>query len=84
MIKDLEEKFAVLDTTSKREIILNEVLDMCLVIEKICKKKKIDINTLNSSDIIINRNKISEKDFLDLLFLYVFYLKEDLGLLLKE
>ena len=68
---------------SKREIILNEVLDTCLVIEKICKKKKIDINTLSSSEVIKNKNKLSEKDFMDLLFLYIFYLKEDLGLLLR-
>ncbi len=83
MIEQLRYRYNNLDTFSKREIILNEVLDTCLVIEKICKKKKIDINTLSSSEVIKNKNKLSEKDFMDLLFLYIFYLKEDLGLLLK-
>jgi len=83
MIEKLRYRYNNLDTFSKREIILNEVLDTCLVIEKICKKKKIDINTLSSSEVIKNKNKLSEKDFMDLLFLYIFYLKEDLGLLLK-
>lgn len=83
MIEQLRYRYNNLDTFSKREIILNEVLDTCLVIEKICKKKNIDINTLSSSEVIKNKNKLSEKDFMDLLFLYIFYLKEDLGLLLK-
>ena len=83
MIEQLRYRYNNLDTFSKREIILNEVLDTCLVIEKICKKKTIDINTLSSSEVIKNKNKLSEKDFMDLLFLYIFYLKEDLGLLLK-
>ncbi len=83
MIELLKDKYDNLDTFAKREIILNEVLDTCLVIEKVCKKKKIDINRLKSSDIIKNKNKLNEKDFLDLLFIYVFYLKEDLGLLLQ-
>jgi len=83
MIEQLRYRYNNLDTFSKREIILNEVLDTCLVIEKICKKNNIDINTLSSSEVIKNKNKLSEKDFMDLLFLYIFYLKEDLGLLLK-
>ena len=83
MIEQLRYRYNNLDTFSKREIILNEVLDTCSVIEKICKKKKIDINTLSSSEVIKNKNKLSEKDFMDLLFLYIFYLKEDLGLLLR-
>lgn len=83
MIEQLRYRYNNLDTFSKREIILNEVLDTCSVIEKICKKKKIDINTLSSSEVIKNKNKLSEKDFMDLLFIYIFYLKEDLGLLLK-
>lgn len=83
MIEKLRYRYNNLDTFSKREIILNEVLDTCLVIEKICKKNNIDINTLSSSEVIKNKNKLSEKDFMDLLFLYIFYLKEDLGLLLK-
>ncbi len=83
MIEKLKDKYNNLDTFAKREIILNEVLETCLVIEKVCKKKKIDINNLKSSDVIKNKNKLSEKDFLDLLFIYVFYLKEDLGLLLQ-
>ena len=83
MIEELKNKFTNLDTFSKREIIINEVLDICLVIEKVCKKKKIDINNLKSADIIKNKNKLKEKDFLDLLFVYIFYLEEDLGLLLR-
>ena len=83
MIEELKNKFTNLDTFSKREIIINEVLDICLVIEKVCKKKKIDNKNLKSADIIKNKNKLKEKDFLDLLFVYIFYLEEDLGLLLR-
>jgi len=84
MIENLGEKFKELDTFAKREILLNEVLDLCFVIEKVCKKKKININTLKSSKIIKNKNKVKEQEFLDQLFIYLLYLKEDLGLLLKE
>lgn len=83
MIEELKDKYNNLDTFAKREILLNEMLDMCLVIEKVCKKKKIDIDNLKSSDVIRNKNRLPENDFLDLLFIYIFYLKEDLGLLLK-
>lgn len=84
MIENLGDKFKELDTFAKREILLNEVLDLCFVIEKVCKKKKISINTLKSSKIIKNKNKVKEQEFLDQLFIYLLYLKEDLGLLLKE
>lgn len=84
MIENLGDKFRELDTFAKREILLNEVLDLCFVIEKVCKKKKININTLKSSKIIKNKNKVKEQEFLDQLFIYLLYLKEDLGLLLKE
>ena len=84
MIENLGDKFRELDTFAKREILLNEVLDLCFVIEKVCKKKKININTLKSSKIIKNKNKVKEQEFLDQLFIYLLYLKEDLGLLLKD
>lgn len=83
MIEKLRDKYNSLDTYSKREILLTEMLDICLVIEKVCKKKKIDINTLKSATIIKNKNNLQENEFLDLLFIYIFYLKEDLGLLLQ-
>ena len=83
MIEELKDKYNTLDTFSKREIILNEVLDTCLVIEKLCKKRGIDIDKLNSSYVLKNKSSLNEKDFLELLFIYIFYLKEDLGSLLK-
>ncbi len=83
MLEELKNNYNNLDTFSKREIILNEVLETCLVIEKICKKKKIDIEKVNSNYVLKNKNKLSEKDFLELLYIYVFYLKEDLGSLLE-
>ena len=84
MIEELRDTFTNLDTYTKRKILLDEVLDTCLTIEKICKKKKIDINSMKSSEIIIKKADLKDKEFLDLLFLYIFYLKEDLGLLLKD
>ena len=84
MIENLGDKFSELYTFAKREILLNEVLDLCFVIEKVCKKRKININTLKSSKIIKNKNKVKEQEFLDQLFIYLLYLKEDLGLLLEN
>ena len=83
MIEKLNNSFNNLDIYNKRKILLEEMLDLCLTIEKICSKKKIDINKLKSNYIIKNKNRLDEKDFYELNFIYLFYLKEDLGLLLK-
>ena len=84
MIEKLNEEFKNMEVGNKRKILLDEMLDIILFIEKLCSKKKIDINKLKSSYIIVKKNELMDKDFLDLMFIYIFYLKEDLGLLLKD
>ena len=84
MIEELKDSFNDLDNYNRRKILLEELLDTCLTIEKIASKKKININKLKSSYVIKNKTKLSEKEFEELNYIYLFYLKEDLGLLLKD
>ena len=84
IMEELKDCFNELDIYNKRKILLDEILDTCMVIEKICSKKKIDINRLKSNYVLKNRSTLSEKDFLELNYIYLLYLKEDLGLLLKD
>ena len=79
----LQDSFNNLDLYNKRKILLEEILDVCLKIESICYKKKIDITKLKSDYVIKNKNKLDEKDYYELNYIYLIYLKEDLSLLLE-
>ena len=76
------ESYNNLSLNDKREILLKEVADLLDSIEKICKKKKKDINKLKSSYYIKNKKLLLDSDYYDLLFVYITYLKEDLASLL--
>lgn len=84
MKKELIEEYSKLPITEKRNILINDMLETIETIQKICIMKNIKYDKLKSKDILINRNKIYEDDFLYLLYVYNIYLKEDLGALLLE
>ncbi len=84
MKKELIEEYSKLPITEKRNILINDMLETIETIQKICTMKNIKYDKLKSKDILINRNKIYEDDFLYLLYVYNIYLKEDLGALLIE
>ncbi len=84
MIDKVREEFNKLEVTTRREIILEEMMELCLLIERICKIKKIDIKKIKKEDILVNKNNLGEKEYLDYVFNYILNLKEDLGLLLEN
>lgn len=84
MKNELIEEYSKLPITEKRNILINDMLETIETIQKICTMKNIKYDKLKSKDILINRNKIYEDDFLYLLYVYNIYLKEDLGALLIE
>ena len=84
MIEELKDSFSNLDDYSKWKIMLDMVLDTCLTIEKLCSKKGIKIEKLKSSYVLINKSSLKEKDYMELLYIYFLYLREDLALLLKD
>ncbi len=83
MIETYLKSYNELSLDSKREILLKEVSEILSIIEELCTKKKIDIEKLNSSNYIKNRELLFEKDYYDLLFMYIIYIKEDLASLLS-
>ena len=83
MIETYLKSYSELSLDSKREILLKEVSEILSIIEELCTKKKIDIEKLNSSNYIKNRELLFEKDYYDLLFMYIIYIKEDLASLLS-
>ncbi len=84
MKNELIGEYSKLPITEKRNILINDMLETIETIQKICTMKNIKYDKLKSKDILINRNKIYEDDFLYLLYVYNIYLKEDLGALLIE
>lgn len=76
--------FEKLTSYEKKDIILEELFSTIELIEKICQKKKIKIEKLKSQDVLINKTQLYEADYLRLMFIYITYLQEDLGLLLSK
>lgn len=84
MKDELIEEYSKLSITEKRNILINDMVETIETIQKICAMKNVKYDKLKSKDILINRNKIYEEEFLYLLYVYNIYLKEDLGSLLLQ
>ncbi len=82
MMEEYVDSYKKLSLKTKREILLSEMMDLLIVIETYCNKKKIKIDKLKSSHYLKNKDVLLEEDYFDLLFIYLTYLKEDLALLI--
>ena len=81
-MNNMIENYNKLSLTLKRDVLINEMVDLLNTIELIAKKRKIDIEKLSSEYYIKNKNKLFEEDYYNLMFIYITYLKEDLALML--
>lgn len=75
-------RYKELPVTKKKEILLDEMMDLLQKIELLCKKRNIPIEKLKSGSYVKDKSKLLEEDYYDLLFIYLTYLKEDLASLL--
>ena len=82
MLDKYIESFKNLSDLEKKEVIIDEMLEVLNTIEDIAKQKKVDINTLKSEHYIKYKSRLLDEDFHNLLFIYITYLKEDLASLL--
>lgn len=82
MLDKYIDSFKNLTDLEKREVIIDEMIEVLNTIEDIAKEKKIDINKLKSEHYIKYKSRLLDEDFCDLLFIYITYLKEDLASLL--
>lgn len=82
MLEEYTNSYKELSLKDKRNILIKEIAETLLVIETLCEKKNINFDRLKSSEYIKNKDLLFEEDYYDLMFLYIVYLKEDLGLLL--
>lgn len=76
--------FNELSLNVKRDILIKEIEETLLTIEKICLKNKIKIEKLKSSKYLKNNKLLFEEDYYDLMFIYIVYLKEDLASLIEK
>ena len=74
--------FKNLSDIEKKEVIIDEMVEILNTIEDIAKVKKVDINNLKSEQYIKYKSRLLDEDFYNLLFIYITYLKEDLASLL--
>lgn len=82
MLEEYTNSYKELSLKDKRNILIKEIAETLLIIETLCEKKNINFDKLKSSEYIKNKDLLFEEDYYDLMFLYIVYLKEDLGLLL--
>lgn len=74
--------FNNLSDADKKEILVDEMIEVINTIELIAKAKKVDIKKLKSEHYIESKSRILDEDFYNLMFIYITYLKEDLASLL--
>lgn len=74
--------FKNLSDIEKKEVIIDEMVEILNTIEDIAKVKKVDIKNLKSEQYIKYKSRLLDEDFYNLLFIYITYLKEDLASLL--
>ena len=82
MLDKYIDSFKNLSDLEKKEVVIDEMIEVLNTIEDIAKEKKIDINKLKSEHYIKYKSRLLDEDFCDLLFIYITYLKEDLASLL--
>lgn len=78
------DNFKDLSLSIKRDILIKEIEDTLLTIEKICINNKIKIEKLKSNNYIKNKKLLFDEDYYNLMFIYIVYLKEDLASLLEK
>ncbi|MBQ8659610.1 MAG: hypothetical protein IJ475_02065 [Bacilli bacterium] len=79
----LIDEFKDLPLNYKREVLINEMIDLLSSIERLAMKRNIEIDKLKSKYYIKNKNKLFENDYYNLTYIYMLYLKEDLAKLLS-
>lgn len=82
MLEKYIDSFKNLSEMDKKEVIIDEMVEVINTIETIAKVKKIDITKLKSEYYIRHKSRLVDEDFYNLVFIYVTYLKEDLAKLL--
>lgn len=82
MLEKYIDSFKNLSDLEKKEVIIDEMIEILNTIEDIAKAKKVDINKLKSEHYIKYKSRLLDEDFTNLLFIYITYLKEDLASLL--
>ena len=82
MLDKYIDSFKNLTDLEKKEVIIDEMIEVLNTIEDIAKEKKKDINKLKSEHYIKYKSRLLDEDFCNLLFIYITYLKEDLASLL--
>lgn len=82
MMEEYINSYKKLSLKPKRELLIQEMVDLLNTIETYAKKKDIKIDRLKSSYYLKNKKILFDEDYYDLLFIYLAYLKEDLALLI--
>lgn len=76
----LIELFTKLDTTSKREQIIEDIKVMIAILQKICNDRNIYYEPLLNKELLdLKNNPLSEDDYLEALYVYLCWLKELVG-----
>ncbi len=81
-MNELIDSYNNLSLSLKREVLINDMVELLNSIETLAQKRKINIEKLNSAYYIKNKDKLFEEDYYKLMFVYITYLKEDLAMML--
>lgn len=85
MNEPIIDAYLKLSKESKREKLLYEIKVIIAVLQKICDDRGIVYNQIHSREILdLNRENVSEEDYLEALFAYVVFLKVLVGCYFDE
>lgn len=82
---DLIEAYTHLTKDAKRKEILTEIKKMTAIFHKVCSDKNLDSFELINKELLdLNKENVSEDDYLEALYVYVCWLKELTNTYLKS
>lgn len=85
MFDKVIESYKKLDISNKRDVNICEIKEMIAIIEHLCVENNIEYRTIRSREIVdLEKDDVSEHDYLEAQFIYIKYLKEVIGALLDE
>lgn len=84
MFEDVMKNFKLMSKQDKRKEVLSELKIVVAVLEKLCVDNKLEYRIIRSEEILdLNNGLETEDDYLESLLVYIEYLKEVVGTLLK-
>lgn len=80
MFDHIMEKYKELSSTDKKNEIIKEVKEMIVVFDTLCSQYNVSYHKIKSAEVLdLKKTDVTEDDYYEALFVYINYLKEEVG-----